>query len=60
MKFSAQQVADLLKGKVEGDASVEVDALSKIEEGKAGSLSFLGNPKYAEFIYTHSHWMSTV
>ena len=31
---------------------MEVDALSKIEEGKAGSLSFLGNPKYAEFIYT--------
>ncbi len=52
MKFTAQQIAGLLKGTVEGDAAVEVDSLSKIEEGKAGSLSFLGNAKYAPFIYT--------
>ncbi len=52
MKFSAQQIAGLLKGTVEGDSAIEVDSLSKIEEGKPGSLSFLGNPKYAPYIYT--------
>lgn len=52
MKFTAEQIAGLLKGTVEGDATVAVDSLSKIEEGKPGSLSFLGNPKYYPFIYT--------
>lgn len=31
---------------------VRVNTLSKIEEGKPGTLSFLANPKYTEFIYT--------
>lgn len=52
MKFSAQQIADLLKGVVDGDASVEVDSLSKIEEGTPGTLSFLANPKYVPYIYS--------
>jgi UDP-3-O-[3-hydroxymyristoyl] glucosamine N-acyltransferase len=51
MKFSAQQIAELLKGKVDGSPLIEVSALSKIEEGKPGTLSFLANPKYTEFIY---------
>jgi UDP-3-O-[3-hydroxymyristoyl] glucosamine N-acyltransferase len=52
MKFSAQQIADMLEGHVEGDASVTVSGLSKIEDGKEGTLTFLANPKYKEFIYT--------
>ena len=52
MEFSATQIAQLLDGIVEGDASATVSGLSKIEEGKAGSLSFLSNPKYESFIYT--------
>jgi len=51
MEFTAQQIADLLEGKVEGDANVKVSRLSKIEEGEPGSLTFLANPKYEEFIY---------
>ncbi|MEO0310926.1 MAG: hypothetical protein RIQ89_583 [Bacteroidota bacterium] len=51
MQFSAQQISDLLQGKIEGDANVMVNALAKIEEGKKGSLSFLANPKYIPFIY---------
>ena len=46
MEFKANQIAALLNGKVEGDENVAVSSLSKIEEGKPGSLSFLGNPKY--------------
>ncbi len=51
MEFSAQQLAELLQGTVEGAADVTVNALSKIEEGQPQSISFLGNPAYAEHIY---------
>lgn len=52
MEFSAQQIADLLEGRVEGNPEITVNNLSKIEEGSPGSLSFLANPQYASFIYT--------
>ncbi|MBA3679759.1 MAG: UDP-3-O-(3-hydroxymyristoyl)glucosamine N-acyltransferase [Bacteroidetes bacterium] len=52
MEFSAQQIAQLLNGTVEGDENVTVNNLSKIEEGKAKTLSFLSNPIYTNFIYT--------
>ena len=51
MKFTAHQIAEVLKGKIEGNQDVEVNTLSKIEEGKPGSLSFLANPKYTSHIY---------
>ena len=51
MEFSAQQIADFIQGKVEGDATVKVNNFSKIEEGKPGTLSFLANPKYSQYIY---------
>lgn len=52
MKFTAQQIADFLGGTVEGDPNVEVSNVSKIEEGKTGTLSFLANPKYENYLYT--------
>ncbi|NRA93969.1 MAG: UDP-3-O-(3-hydroxymyristoyl)glucosamine N-acyltransferase [Psychroserpens sp.] len=52
MKFTAQQIAGILEGDVEGNPDVEVSKLSKIEEGTEGSLTFLANPKYTSFIYT--------
>jgi UDP-3-O-[3-hydroxymyristoyl] glucosamine N-acyltransferase len=52
MEFSAQQIAQLLNGKVEGNKDALVSNVSKIEEGKPNTLSFLGNPKYTNFIYT--------
>lgn len=51
MKFTAQQIAKALNGKVVGDPNVEVSTLSKIEEGKTGSISFLANKKYTQYIY---------
>ncbi|MED9996684.1 MAG: UDP-3-O-(3-hydroxymyristoyl)glucosamine N-acyltransferase [Paludibacteraceae bacterium] len=51
MKFSAAQLAAVLQGTIEGDASVCVHDYAKIEEGKPGTLSFLSNPKYEPFIY---------
>ncbi len=51
MEFTAQQIADLLHGHVEGDAEVKVHDMSKIEEGQSGTITFLANDKYEEFIY---------
>jgi UDP-3-O-[3-hydroxymyristoyl] glucosamine N-acyltransferase len=52
MKFTASQIAEILEGEVVGNPSIEVSKLAKIEEGKEGSLTFLSNPKYHNFIYT--------
>jgi UDP-3-O-[3-hydroxymyristoyl] glucosamine N-acyltransferase len=51
MEFSAQQIAEFLGGKVDGDSAVKVSDFSKIEDGKQGTLSFLSNSKYAHYIY---------
>ncbi|MCF6214344.1 MAG: UDP-3-O-(3-hydroxymyristoyl)glucosamine N-acyltransferase [Flavobacteriaceae bacterium] len=51
MKFTATQISEILEGEIEGDPTIEVFELSKIEEGKAGSLTFLSNPKYTPFLY---------
>ena len=52
MKFTAEQIAEILEGKVEGNPEAEVSELAKIEEGGEGSLTFLSNPKYTSFLYT--------
>ena len=52
MKFTAQQIADILEGDVVGNQEEEVSKLSKIEEGEKGSLTFLSNPKYNPYLYT--------
>lgn len=51
MKFTALQIAALLGGTIEGDPTVEVWNVAKIEEGAPGMLSFLANPKYTPYIY---------
>ena len=52
MIFTASQIAQLINGKVEGDASVSVSSFGKIEEAQTGQLAFLANPKYEEHLYT--------
>ena len=52
MKFTAAQIAGILEGEVVGNPDAEVYKLSKIEEGTEGSLTFLANPKYINFIYS--------
>jgi len=52
MKFTAEQIAAILEGEVVGNPNALVYQLSKIEEGTEGSLTFLSNPKYLNYIYT--------
>ena len=52
MIFKASQIAEILEGEVIGNPDAEVFTLSKIEEGDVGSLTFLSNPKYNNYIYS--------
>lgn len=52
MKFTAEQIAGILEGEVIGNPNAEVYKLAKIEEGTEGSLTFLANPKYINYIYS--------
>lgn len=51
MTYTAGQIAEYLKGTVEGNPDISVHDFSKIEDGKPGTLSFLANPKYINYIY---------
>lgn len=51
MQFTALEISLLLNGTVEGKPEVTVNQLAKIEEAEAGSLSFLANPKYEQYLY---------
>ena len=52
MQFTIKQIANLLNGEVQGDDSLTVSKLAKIEQGNTGDISFLANNKYEQFIYT--------
>ncbi len=51
LSFSAQQIALMIQGKIEGDAAVTVNQFAKIESALVGEISFLANPKYEDFLY---------
>ena len=52
MEFTVATIAGFLKGEIEGNPEIKVNTVAKIEEGSAGALSFLANPKYEHYIYT--------
>jgi len=52
MEFTAQQIAGYLGGRVEGNANTVVNDVSRIEEGRPGTLSFLSNLKYQDHVYS--------
>ncbi len=52
IQYRAEQIAQLLQGTIEGDASAVVHAFAKIEEAQAGTLTFLANLKYESYLYT--------
>ncbi len=52
MEFTAEMIAGFLSGDIVGDKSVKVSTVSSIEGGQAGSLAYLVDLKYEEYIYT--------
>lgn len=54
MEFSAQQIAEILQGTIEGNENAVVNNLGKIESASDKDLCFLANMKYESHIYTTS------
>ena len=52
MQFTAEMIAGMLNGEIVGDKNAAVSTVSSIDGGKAGSLAYLTNPKYEQYIYT--------
>jgi len=52
MEITAAELSKLLNGTIEGNPEVTVNRPSKIEEGGEGTITFLANPKYSEYVYT--------
>ena len=52
MQFTAEMIAGLLNGVIVGDKNATVSTVSSIDGGKAGSLAYLTNPKYEQYVYT--------
>lgn len=54
LEYRVQQIADLLGGRIEGDAERLIRGFGKIESAVEGELTFLANDKYEQYIYTTS------
>ena len=52
MELTAKQLAQILRGTVEGDENAKATKFAKIEHGKPGTLCFFANPKYEPYVYT--------
>ena len=52
MEFSAQQIAEIISGTIEGNEDSKVNNLGKIESATSSDLCFLANMKYENFIYS--------
>lgn len=52
MEFTLNQIATILHGEIRGDGNQKINMVAKIQDAKAGQISFLANPKYEQYIYT--------
>lgn len=52
MTFTANQIAVLIGGKIEGNPDNVVSSFGRIEEAQQEQLAFLANPKYEDFLYS--------
>jgi UDP-3-O-[3-hydroxymyristoyl] glucosamine N-acyltransferase len=52
MKFTARIIADFIKGEIIGNPDEVVTDISRIEDGRKGTLAFLANPKYEKYLYS--------
>ncbi len=52
MNISVSDIAELVGGTVVGDASIRVTGLNGIKQAVSGDLTFVSDPRYAQFITT--------
>ncbi len=51
MELTAREIAAHLNGEIEGNPDLKVSGFARIEQGVPGTLCFLANPKYEEWLY---------
>ena len=54
MKYTSEEIANILNGTIESDSSKIVSSLLKIEEGKMEIFVFMSNTKYTQYIHYQS------
>ena len=52
MRLKITEVAQLIDGEIDGDDSLYITDVAKIEEAEDGHLAFISNPRYAKYIET--------
>jgi len=52
MEFQIKQIAEFLGGEIQGDPTAKVSQIEKIQEAQEGSLCFLANSNYENYLYT--------
>lgn len=52
MKYTLSQIANWIQAEIEGDGDLEINNVSRIEDGQPGTITFLANPKYTPYLYT--------
>jgi len=52
MEYTAKQIAEILNGKLEGNETVAVSKLTKIDSGEQGGLAFVADAKFEKYLYT--------
>ena len=52
MNINLKEAADLVGGKIIGDAETEISNIAKIEEAQKGDLTFLHHPAYEKYLAT--------
>lgn len=52
MELTAKELAEILKGTVDGNPEAKATSFAKIEHGKQGQLCFYANPKYEQYVYS--------
>ncbi len=52
MAIKLSEIAAWIGAEIDGEPSIEITGLAKIEEAQPGHLSFIANPKYAKYIET--------
>jgi len=50
VKKTLGEIAQLVKGELLGDASIEICGVAGLQEAQKGEISFLANPKYKNFL----------
>ena len=52
MQLKITEIAKLVVGEINGDESIYITGVNKIEDAEKGELSFISNPKYAKYLET--------